>query len=214
MALLDRFGQPGIHGKTDAVKGSAEWNDFVEAVENFAQEWSAVTNRNGDIDLVEAKTTGSGEGPFTPLVEKMDKAVTQMLRGGDLGTSSQRNGVGANLQEDESEILETDNARWLEETLDQQLSRFALEWKFGAGCPKLAYLKLRTTPRRNLQDDIAVDQFLLASGAPLETQATLERYNRPLPRPGAELLTAPSVASTFNAFATKPADNPDDENEK
>jgi Protein of unknown function (DUF935) len=188
LALLDRFGQPGIHGQTDAVKGSPEWNDFVEAVQNFAQEWSAVTNRNGDIHLIEARATGGGDGPFAPLVDKMDRAITQMLRGGDLGTSSQRNGIGANLQEDESEILETDNARWLEETLDQRLTSFALEWKFGAGCPKLAYLKLRTTPRRNLQDDIAVDQFLLAAGAPLETQASLERYNRPLPKPGAELL--------------------------
>lgn len=191
LMLLDRFGQPGIHGVTTAVKGSPEWNDFVEAVQEFAQEWSAVSNQGGEIKLIEARATTSGEGPFAPLIEKMDRAITQMLRGGDLGTSSRASGVGASLQEDESEILETDNAKWIEETLDQRVTNFALEWKYGAGCPKLAYLKLRTTPRRNLQDDIAVDEFLLGAGAPLGIEETMERYNRSMPKEGSDLLKAP-----------------------
>lgn len=186
--LLDKFGQPGIHGKTDATKGSKEWNDFVSAVQDFSQEWAAVTNRSGEISLVEAKSTTSGEGPFEPLVDRMDRVITQLLRGGDLGTTSGTNKTGASLQEDESEILETDDAKIIEETLTGQVSRPALDWKFGVGTPQLAYLKLRTTPRRNLQDDIAVDTFLLNAGAPLGVEDTLERYSRAQPEKGASLL--------------------------
>jgi hypothetical protein len=188
LSLLDKFGQPGIHGKTSATKGSKEWNDFVEAVKEFSQEWSAVTNQSGEINLVEAKSTVSGNGPFEPLVEKMDRVITQLMRGGDLGTTSGQNKTGASLQEDESEILETDDAKILEETLTSQVSRPALEWKFGVGTPQLAYIKLRTTPRRNLQDDIAVDTFLLNAGAPLGIEDTLERYSRTQPDKGAALL--------------------------
>jgi phage gp29-like protein len=191
LALLDKFGQPGIHGKTDATVGSKEWNEFVAAVQDFSQEWAAVTNRSGEIALVEAKTTTSGNGPFDPMVEKLDRAITQLMRGGDLGTSSGQNRQGASLQEDESEILETDDNKVLEETLALKVTRYAIAWKFGPDAPVLVYIKLRTTPRRDLQNDIAVDEFLLGAGAPLGTNATLERYNRPVPDKGDELLKPP-----------------------
>ena len=69
--------------------------------------------------------------------------MTTLLRGADLGTSSRKDAAGASLQEDESEILEADDARIVEETLNAQVSNLALEWRFGVGCPKLAYLSVR-----------------------------------------------------------------------
>ena len=186
LAYLDKFGMPGIHGKTDAVKDSPEWNDFVTAVQDFAQEWSAVTNRNADLSLVEAKA--SGEAGFEKFLAVFDRSITQLWRGGDLGTTSGKNSTGASLQEDESEILETDDAKLLEETLDAKVTKFALAWKFGPDVERLAYLKLRTTPRRNIQDDLAVDEFLATVKAKdgrgvLGLQALMERYSRPLPKP-------------------------------
>lgn len=193
LSLLDKFGQPGIHGKTDATKGSKEWEDFVLAVQEFAQEWGAVTNRNAEISLIEAKSTISGEGPFLPLVAMLDRAITQLLRGGDLGTSSGKNRQGASLQQDETEILETDDNKTLEETLGLKVSRFALTWKFGPDTPQLVYLKLRTTPRRDLQNDIAIDTFLVEAGAPIAINEALERYGRPVPKPGEPTLQPPAA---------------------
>ncbi|HEV2691400.1 MAG TPA: DUF935 family protein [Verrucomicrobiae bacterium] len=192
LAYLDKFGMPGIHGKTDAVKDSPEWNDFVAAVEDFAQEWSAVTNRNADLSLVEAKA--SGEAGFEKFLAVFDRAITQLWRGGDLGTSSGKGATGASLQADESEILETDDAKVMEETLEAKVSKFALAWKFGPDAPQLAYIKLRTTPRRNIQDDLAVDTFLSGfkddeGKTLLGTTETLERYSRSLPKAGEDTLT-------------------------
>ena len=193
LSFLDRFGQPGIHGKTDAQKGTPQWNDFVEAVGDFAEEWATVTNRSADISLIEAKATG--DAGYEKIIELMDKKITQLWRGGDLGTSAGKDATGASLQQDESEILETDDAKMIEETLTQKVSRFALAWKFGPDTPQLAYLKLRTTPRKNIQDDIAVDTFLAgfrdkAGKGLLGTQATLERYGRPLPKPDDDTLAS------------------------
>lgn len=210
LAFLDKFGMPGIHGKTDAVKGSPEWDDFVSAVQSFAEDWAAVSNRNADISLVEA-AKGGGDGGYDKIVEKMDRAITQLWRGADLGTSSSAHGTGASLQEDESEILETDDAKLIEETLTLKVSRFALAWKFGPDTPQLAYLKLRTTPRRNIQDDLAVDTFLAQfkdkdGKGILGTEATLERYSRPVVKAGDDTLDPPATAKPAAAVPPGKAD--------
>ena len=195
MAFLDKFGQPGIHGETDAPKGSVEWNNFVEAVEQFGQEWATITNRGAKINLIESKA--HGDAGFQALLEVFDRAITQLWRGSDLGTKSRQNAVGASLQEDESEILETDDAKMIEETLDTKVTKYALAWKFGVDAPQLAYVKLRTAPRRDIQTDIAVDTFLTGftdkeGRGLLGLQNTLERYGRPLPREGEGRLVSKS----------------------
>lgn len=187
LSFLDKFGMPGIHGETDAQKGTAEWDNFVEAVQEFGQEWATVTNRGAKINIVEVKG-GGGNAGYEKLLEVFDRAVTQIWRGSDLGTKSSQHGTGASLQEDESEILETDDAKMVEETLNAKVTKYALAWKYGPDTPTLAYIKLRTTPRRNIQDDLAVDDFLSGfqdkeGRTLLGVQTTLERYARPVPKP-------------------------------
>lgn len=210
IAFLDKFGMPGIHGKTDAQKGSKEWNDFIEAVQEFGEEWATVTNRTAEISLVEA-AKASGDGGYDKIIELMDKKLTQLWRGGDLGTSGAKDAVGASLQGDESEILETDDARMIESTLALKVSRFALAWKFGPEAPQLAYLKLRTTPRQNIADDLQVDQFLAQFDGLLGKQSTLERYSRPMPKDDEEMLTKPAAA---NPNDLKPEDDAGFSNEE
>jgi hypothetical protein len=199
LAFLDKFGMPGIHGETDAQKGTAEWNNFVESIQDFSQEWATVTNRGAKINLIEAKS--NGDAGYEKLLEVFDRAITQLWRGGDLGTKSSQHGAGASLQEDESEILETDDSKLIEETLDAKVTKFALAWKFGPDAPRLAYIKLRTTPRRNIQDDLAVDTFLSgfkdSEGNPLlGVQSTLERYSRESLKPTDDRLVSATPAPT------------------
>jgi phage gp29-like protein len=189
----EKFGMPGILGRTDAAVDSPEWNDFVNAIKSFSTDWSAVCNRSNSVDLVEAQ--GQGEGPFAPLVEKMDRAITTLWRGGDLGTMSARNAAGASLQADESDILEADDAQMIGETLTAQVSRHVLQYHFG-DAPQLAYIKIGTSEKKEIDQDLRVDQFLVESGAPISVSDALERYNRPVPKPGDTLLkpVAPAPA--------------------
>ncbi len=190
-ALCDKFGQPGILGKTDAPYGSKEWNDLVNAVKDFSEDWSAVTAHSSEISVVESRATAGGDNLFSTLVERMDKALITLWRGADLGTSSKTNSTGASLQGDETNILETDDARIADETLATQVSRYALAWKFGPDTPQLAYLKIRVPENKNVDLDLKTDQFLVQSGAPLGVKNALERYGRQLPEPGEPTLTAP-----------------------
>ncbi len=185
LSCSEKFGMPAIVGRTDAALDSAEWNAFVAAIRDFSSDWSAVFSRNNSIELVEPKN--AGEGPFAPLVEKMDRAITSLWRGGDLGTMSAHNAAGASLQADETDILEMDDAQMIGETLTAQVSRYVLQYYFG-DAPQLAYIKIRAARKKDLDQDLKVDQFLLQSGAPIAIKDALERYDRPAPKPAEPLL--------------------------
>ncbi|MDB6018441.1 MAG: hypothetical protein JWR19_2930 [Pedosphaera sp.] len=195
LGYSEKFGFPGLLGKTDAAKDSPEWEAMVEALGNFSNDWAAVMGRSSEIQFVELKNTGAT--PFQPLVDMMNEEMTRLWRGGDLGTSSKANAIGATLQENEGDILEQDDAQLIGETLTAQVSRFVLQYYFG-DAPQLAYLKIRTAEKQNTDQEIKVDQFLLNSGAPLAIKDTLERYNRPQPDAAESLLKAPITPTTKN----------------
>lgn len=197
LSACEKFGMPAIVGHTDAAVDSAEWNSFQDAVKNFSQDWSAVISGSTKLELIETRMTA--DGPYAPLVEKMDRAITTLWRGGDLGTSSSHNATGASLQADEAEILETDDATMISETLATQVSRYVLRYHFG-DAPQLAYLRIKAREKRDLELSLKVDQFLLQSGAPISAQDALERYDRPAPAPGEILLRwNPSNTNTAHA---------------
>lgn len=206
LSFSEKFGFPGILGKTQGALGSAEWNAMEEAVRNFASDWAAVTNSGNEIDLIEAKTTG--QSPFQELVEMMDRRIVTLWRGSDLGTNSRSNGTGASLQAGESEILEVDDAMMLTETLARKVSRYALAWKFGNVTP-LAYVKIKVAPQAATDMDLRIDQFLLSCGFPLSVRDAANRFSRPMPdgTDENELLTPPASPMQDNApAAANPVD--------
>jgi phage gp29-like protein len=201
----ERFGMPGILGKTDAAINSQEWEAFGDAVESFSADWSAICNRANEIDLIEVKN--AGEQPFERLVNLMDEEMTRLWRGNDLGTASKTGSVGASLQADESDILEVDDAMLLTETLTLKVSRLALAWKFGPEAPQLAYIKIKTEERDKTALDLQIDQFLLSAGFPISQTSAAERYAREIPGADDELLIAPAApASAKSSGAASPSE--------
>ncbi len=214
LACSEKWGMPGLLGKTDAPKGSAEWEALVSALTNFGTDWAAVCSRASEISTLEMKM--QGDGPYKPLVEEMNRALTRLWMGSDLSTLSRDNGTGASLQGDESADLEHDDTTLLSETLGQRVSRQVLDYHFGVGSPRLAYLQIKTAERKDIDQDIKTDTFLLASGFPIEKKSAAERYGRPLPDvKGADLLTAPAVAAPGGRAETpsSPKSNSDFANE-
>ena len=181
--FLDKFGQPGVQGLTDAQFGSPEWEQFKTAVSEFSEEYATVTNRSCEIKLIEAAQSGGANGLFDAMTQHMDKALTMLWRGGDLGTKSSMHGqgTGASLQKDETEILETDDAKIIEETLRKKVEKYALAWKFGADAPVLAQITLRTAPEKATDNDLKIDEFLLGNGCDLDKAELYERYGRNAP---------------------------------
>jgi len=187
LAFSEKFGMPGLLGKTEATIDSPEWNDLADAVRNFSTDWAAVCSTGNDIEMIETKNPGAQ--PFEPLVARMDEEMTRLWRGSDLATSSKAHGTGASLQANESEILEADDAQLISETLTAQVSRHVLRYFFG-DAPQLAYLKIRSNQNQDIDQDLKVDRFLLSAGFPVAKTDAAERYNRALPANGEDLLTA------------------------
>lgn len=188
----EKFGIPVLHLKTDAAKGSKEWNDMVEAGQDYLNNLAVVTSRSDEITLIEVSK--AGDVPFQPLVDKMDQANTALWRGGDLGTTSKKDHAGASLQSDETGILEQDDAALISETLNLQVDRYVIEYQFGV--KPLAYIKILTSKKQDVPAELQIDQFLLSAGAPISIENALERYGREMPKDGEALLTPIKAAPT------------------
>ena len=188
----ERFGMPTVDASTNAVPDSDEWNALVDAVENFVADGYLVRNESARVSLIEAK--GGGALPHPPLIDYIDRSLAALWRGADLGTKSagDGSGQGASLQKDETESLRADDCEWLSETLHLGLEIHALRWKFGADVVPLAYIQISPPNAIDTAAEVAVDEFLLRSGAPVGLADTLARYNRPKPKDGEDLLTAPA----------------------
>jgi phage gp29-like protein len=152
LTYCDRHGMPAFLGRTGAKKGEEGWNQMADAVASLGAEFGGVINTGDTIDVL--SLAGSGEIPYEKLVDRMDRAQVMLWRGGDLSTMSRSNGVGSNPQADETDDLDADNAVWVEETLNANLTNPAIAWKFGRTAPVLAKLKLRTKPRVNVKEEI------------------------------------------------------------
>jgi hypothetical protein len=97
---------------------------------------------------------------------------------------------------DEEEIMPKRTKLWVDPFS-------ALAWKFGPDAPQYAYVQVRTTPRQDVANDVAVDTFLAPFGL-LEKKTTLERYNRPLPDEGADILQPPAAPAPSSYPGEKP----------
>jgi len=189
----ERHGMPGIRGVTNAKRGSAEWNDMVEAVENFATDFAAVMSSDEKIEAINVETRG--QLPYPKLVERMDRAMAAIWRGADLSTMSSGSGegTGASLQGEEADILEDDDAEMITEVLNEQVDRHVIRYVHGA--PRaLAYIRVKTGLRQKIDEDIKVDKFLIESGVPTAIKDILTRYGRPIPEPGQNLVRTPAAS--------------------
>ncbi len=184
------FGFPGLRGMTSATRGTPEFQEMEEALSQFMKNLSVVTNSAESIDVIDLK--GHGQPPFADLVERMDRVMAALWRGADLSTISRDRGYGASLQEQESDLLEQDDARTLSDHLNATVDRWVIEMLFGRHVEQLARVKILVTPEERTPHDLAVDQFLVDHGAKLSIAETLERYGRGEAKPGEDWLNAKS----------------------
>ena len=161
LTYCDRHGMPAYLGKSKAKKGSEEWNELRNAVASIGSEWGAVVNVDDAIDVIDLK--GSGELPYEKLVDRMDRALVMLWRGGDLSTISRSNGTGSNPQDAESDELDADNSEWVSETLNRNLTNRVIQYYFG-DAPALVELELRTATRDNVTQDLAILTAFQAMG--------------------------------------------------
>lgn len=186
----EKFGIPGIHGTTNAVKGSQEWDDFLNALEKFANDWIMASAQGSDVKLIEVGKTG--DAPFKPMVERMDRSLAILILGSDLATLSRENGAGASLQGQSTEYLLARDCERMSSSLQVNIGRKVIEMLFGEGTEPLAYIQIPPPKNQDIDQDIKVDNHLHKLGVPMSREDVLERYSRTLPDDDETLLSPPA----------------------
>lgn len=209
----ERFGLPGVHGTTSAQLGTPEWNEFVRALEEFANNWVMASSTGSEVKLVEAGKTG--DAPFKPMVDRMDAAIARLVRGGDLSTISRDNATGASLQGDESSLLEKDDCELISDHLNIHLTRKVIAMVFGPAVEPLAYIKIQPTPDQDNKAEMELDKHFKELGIPMAVADVAERYGRTLPE-ASEWQVGQPEPGTAPALPASPPDlaneaNPEDQ---
>lgn len=190
MVFSEKFGIPGVLGKTSQAQDSAGGEAMQAAVEAFSSEWEAVLfgdDQTGSISLIEAK--GGSTLPFPALIERVDRRLSALWRGADLSSmsSGQGEGTGATLQGEEADIIEADDALLISETLNE-IERRVIAWHFGVKTKPLAYFRLNTPQREDLKLLLEAVTLLVDSGAEIAVSSLLERFNIEQAKPGEDVL--------------------------
>lgn len=195
----EKFGIPGVHGTTNAPKGTPEWNEFVNALERFANDWIMASATGSEVKLIEVGK--SGDAPFSPMVERMDRSITILMLGSDLATLSRENGTGASLQGASTERRLARDCERVSSTLQVELSRKVIAMLFGEGVEPLAYVQIPPPKSQDVKQDIAVDEHLAKHRVPQSVEDMAERYGRTLPDADERLIgaDAPDFTALQNA---------------
>lgn len=202
LAYSEKFGMPGLLGKTSAQKNTDAWTAMEDAVESFSQDWAAVCSTGDTIELVEA-SGGGANLPYPPLVERMDRAIVSICRGGDLSTMSQQGeSSGSNRQGEETELLEEDDAEMVSETM-QQISRIIIRELFDE--EPLAYATIVVPRTKSTADTVKKIETLVGNGVPVGAAWARGELGVPAPAEGEPILTpaAPApISPLVGALAT------------
>jgi phage gp29-like protein len=201
IAFSEKFGTPGILGRTNATAESDAGKAMTEAVESFGSDWSAVIfgdDASGKLELIEA--SASTTQPMKDIIERADRKIAALFRGADLSTMSAGSGEGsgASLQREETDILDLDDGSLITETLNR-IERIVLAWHFGEDAETLAGIKLLVPVNQNLDLLLKTVVALVGLGAPFDVADVMERFGFSMPKEKATLLTPPEKPVAVNS---------------
>lgn len=180
VAFSEKFSIPGVLGRTSHAKGTAEADAFRDSVAAFGSEWVGVFyNDDGTMKSpIEIIATAAGSTlPQKEMAEYMDRLITALVRGGDLGTLSREDSQGASLQGDETASILADDCAMISETLQTQLDPLVIRLVHGDVKP-LAHVEIAPPADEDATREIGIDQALAGLGVRQSAADLAERYGR------------------------------------
>jgi phage gp29-like protein len=180
LAFSEKFSVPGVLGRTNAAKGSDAGIAMMESVLQYASEWVGIVyGDDGNIkEPIQVIQSPAGQSlPPMDIAEYFDRMIATLVRGGDLSTISRPGGIGSNPQRRESSTLLQDDCALVSETLQTQLDRQVIRMVHGDETPA-AYVVIKPPAKRDLQNELAVDEGLARQGLKQNPADLAERYGR------------------------------------
>ena len=188
MLFSERAATPGLLGKTAAAPGTEAWNNLCEMLRRWSRAWTGAVDKDTDITPVNLNT---GTPPMPQLVERMDRAIAALYRGADLSTISKGEGLGASLQGEESDMLESDQCAEISEALHEQVDRLVIRFMCGDDEP-LAYIWIEPVSKPDVASNTQIDDHLAKFGIRLSKRDMLQRYGRAEAADDADALEPPA----------------------
>lgn len=176
LIFSERYGLPVVWGESTDSPGSPGWESMEGAISGISGGEEVVVSAGSRINVEEFKSQGNL--PFAALIERMDRAIAAMWCGGDLSTMSKKDGVGSNVQDEESDILENDDARNITDVLNEQVDRFVIRYVHGDTVP-LALVRVKENIKQDVKLDLEIDEGLREAGFEEPVEEVQKRYNRP-----------------------------------
>ncbi|MBF0185986.1 MAG: DUF935 family protein [Magnetococcales bacterium] len=137
-AYLERFGQPGLIGKTPEGTPESERKLFLAILQDFAQETHMVIPEDYAVDLLEAGKSGGGTVSFEGFCQYNDNRITRIILGdGDLNSGRGGGALAAAAiirNEVRLELVQAD-ADLLADTLNESLLTWMTEFNFPGTTP-------------------------------------------------------------------------------
>lgn len=206
VSYTEKYGFPLPHLGINASPDSPEWSKAEAALAGIINDSAFLYNNNGGASFGVETFGGSGQLPFEKLIDRCDRRLAAIWRGADLSTISQTDGVGSENQKDETDILELDDAMAIEEALEHYVSRHVIEWYFGVGVEPLAYLKLKTSAKKDIKIEQDKLDKAIEKGIAVATRDYRETLEIPAPQPGDQLVGGGTFVS--DEASAKPAKAP------
>ncbi len=191
LSYCETAGNPGLHAKTAAPRDSDAWKALEQMLATLGVSESLLTDLTTELKTIDRSLTNV---PFEALINRADRMLASLWRGGDLSTMSS-DAKGVPLQQDEGAVLESADAQRITGTLNTQVDRRVIAWHFGAGVVPMASFKLKPRARLNVQLELQKWRDAASMGVELSVDDFRENFNLPKPAPGAVMLKPPATPS-------------------
>ncbi|RQO63153.1 hypothetical protein DBR47_00845 [Paucibacter sp. KBW04] len=143
LTFADKFGAPTALGKYPAGAQKDEQKKLLGALAAISRDAGVIIPEGMAIELIEASRSGSVD-TYEKLVRYMDEQISKAVLGETMSTTAASAGLGsnqANVQNDVRLEVAMDDANELDETLNDTLVRWIVEYNMpGAGLPKLEHV--------------------------------------------------------------------------
>lgn len=135
LTFADKFGSPTAMGKYPTSAGVPEQKKLLAALAAIAQDTGVIVPEGMVIELLEASRTGSVD-TYEKLVRYMDEQISKAVLGETMSTTASAAGMGSGQAEVQDGVrleVAKDDSDELNETLEDTLIRWIVEYNWGAG---------------------------------------------------------------------------------
>ena len=178
LIYCERNGMPGVKAKTDAFPGSEQWEAACLAASEFGAEFHAVFSQGTDMEAIDLSSRGTL--PYPELVERTDRMLCALWRGGDLSTMSGATRMGSASQWYESTLIEEDDAENISGALHSQVDRQVIKILFGEDAEPLAKVTLKLPDYETHLAELEVIERLAKLGLKPDPLKIAKRFAFPL----------------------------------